>query len=80
MFCQGRRNPACEAPLGRGTRGTEGRIFAGKGLMEECEPRFGERVSAIKNGGVLAALPALLKEGLLSSGGGGSVFPMDITE
>ena len=48
--------------------------------MEECEPRFGERVSAIKNGGVLAALPALLKEGLLSSGGGGSVFPMDITE
>ena len=59
-----------EAPMGRGATDTEGRVLASHGLIDEVAPVFEEGVSAVAKGGVLAALPALLKEGLLDSVGG----------
>ncbi len=53
------------APMGRGARDSAGRVAASTGAMSEAPPRFDEPLSAVAGGGVLAALPALLKEGLL---------------
>ncbi len=53
------------APMGRAARDCAGRVAASAGAMEEALPRFGEPLSAVARGGVLAALPALLEEGLL---------------
>lgn len=53
------------APMGRGARDSAGRVAAATGAMTEAQPRFDEPLSAVAGGGVLAALPALLKEGLL---------------
>ena len=54
------------APMGRGARDSAGRVAASTGAMTEAQPRFEEPLSAVAGGGVLAALPALLKEGLLA--------------
>ena len=54
------------APMGRGARDSAGRVAASAGAMTEAPPRFDEPLSAVAGGGVLAALPALLKEGLLA--------------
>ena len=53
-----------EAPLGRAARDTEGRVAASLGLLDGREPRF-EAASAVSGGGVLTALPSLLRAGLL---------------
>ena len=53
------------APMGRAARDSAGRVAASAGAMAEARPRFDEPLSAVACGGVLAALPALLKEGLL---------------
>ena len=57
------------APMGRGARDSAGRIAASAGAMAEAHPRFDEPLSAVACGGVLAALPALLEEGLLDRPG-----------
>ena len=57
------------APMGRGARDSAGRIAASAGAMAEAHPRFDEPLSAVACGGVLAALPALLEEGLLDRSG-----------
>ena len=54
------------APMGRGARDSTGRIAASTGAMIEVPPRFDEPLSAVTGGGVLAALPMLLREGLLA--------------
>ncbi len=54
-----------EAPMGRGARDGAGRIAASAGGMDEARPVFEESLSAVARGGVLAALPMLLGEGLL---------------
>ena len=53
------------APMGRGARDSAGRVLASAGMMVEAQPRFDEALSAVACGGVLAALPMLLAEGLL---------------
>ena len=53
------------APMGRGARDTAGRVAASTGALLEAQPCFDEPVSAVACGGVLAALPMLLREGLL---------------
>ena len=53
------------APMGRAARDSAGRVAASAGAMAEAQPRFDEPLSAVACGGVLAALPALLEEGLL---------------
>ncbi len=58
-----------QAPQGRATHDTQGRVEASPGLLTEREPRFEAPVSAVAGGGVLAALPALLAEGLLAQRG-----------
>ncbi len=58
-----------EAPMGRGARDSAGRVAASAGAMAEAHPRFDEPLSAVACGGVLAALPTLLKEGLLDRSG-----------
>ena len=57
------------APMGRGARDSAGRVAASTGGMTEAPPRFDEPLSAVAGGGVLAALPALLAEGLLAHAG-----------
>ena len=56
-----------QAPMGRAARDVEGRVLARAGLMKEVEPAFREPASAVVRGGVLAALPMLLHEGLLGA-------------
>ena len=58
-----------QAPQGRATHDTQGRLEASLGLGGEREPRFEASASAVAAGGVLAALPALLAEGLLAHRG-----------
>ena len=53
-----------EAPLGRAARDTEGRVAASLGQLDGRAPRF-EAASAVSGGGVLTALPSLLRAGLL---------------
>ena len=55
-----------QARQGRATHDTQGRVEASLGLGTEREPRFEASASAVAGGGVLAALPALLAEGLLA--------------
>ena len=57
------------APMGRAARDSAGRVAASAGAMAAARPCFGEPLSAVACGGVLAALPALLKEGLLDRAG-----------
>ena len=54
--------------MGRAARDAAGRVAASAGAMAEAVPRFDEPLSAVANGGVLAALPMLLREGLLARG------------
>ena len=51
---------------GRACHDSERRSLAAAGLLEEASPRF-EEARAVASGGVLAALPALLREGLLET-------------
>ena len=55
------------APMGRAARDVEGRTLASAGLMTEATPAFAEPAHAVAGGGVLAALPMLLREGLLGA-------------
>lgn len=53
----------------RAARDSAGRVAASAGAMDEARPCFDEPLSAVACGGVLAALPTLLKEGLLEHAG-----------
>ena len=55
------------APMGRAARDVEGRVLASAGLLTEATPVFAEPANAVAHGGVLAALPMLLREGLLGA-------------
>ena len=57
------------APMGRGARDSAGRVAASAGAMAEAQARFDEPLPAVACGGVLAALPTLLREGLLRCAG-----------
>ena len=56
-----------QAPMGRAARDVEGRTLASAGLLTEATPVFAEPATAVANGGVLAALPMLVREGLLGA-------------
>ena len=56
-----------QAPMGRAARDVEGRTLASAGLLTEATPVFAEPANAVAYGGVLAALPMLLREGLLGA-------------
>ena len=55
------------ASMGRAARDVEGRMLASAGLMTEAEPVFAAPAHAVAHGGVLAALPMLLRAGLLGA-------------
>ena len=55
------------APMGRAARDVERRTLASAGLLTEATPVFAEPAHAVAHGGVLAALPMLLREGLLGA-------------
>ena len=55
------------APMGRAARDVERRTLASAGLLTEATPVFAEPAHAVARGGVLAALPMLLREGLLGA-------------
>ena len=57
-----------DKPMGRATRDVAGRVAASPGMLAGRRPRF-EAVRNIACGGVLAALPALLRAGLLRHAG-----------
>ena len=56
-----------QAPMGRAARDVERRTLASAGLMTEAKPVFAAPAHAVAHGGVLAALPMLLREGLLGA-------------
>ena len=56
-----------QAPMGRAARDVEGRMLASAGLMTEADPVFAAPAHAVAHGGVLAALPMLLRAGLLGA-------------
>ena len=56
-----------QAPMGRAARDVEGRMLASAGLMTEAEPVFAAPAHGVAHGGVLAALPMLLRAGLLGA-------------
>ena len=56
-----------QAPMGRAARDVEGRMLASAGLMTEAKPVFAAPAHAVAHGGVLAALPMLLRAGLLGA-------------
>ena len=56
-----------QAPMGRAARDVEGRMLARAGMMDEVAPAFCEPATAVVRGGVLAALPMLVHEGLLGA-------------
>ena len=58
-----------QAPQGRATHDTRGRMETSLGGRLEREPRFPSPASAVSGGGVLTALPVLLAEGLLAHAG-----------
>ncbi len=60
---QADRQPAA----GRACHDSERRQLAAVGLLDAAVPRFDEPARAVTHGGVLTALPMLLKEGLLSA-------------
>ena len=53
--------------MGRAARDVERRTLARAGLLTEATPEFVEPAHAVAGGGVLAALPMLLREGLLTA-------------
>ena len=53
--------------MGRAARDVEGRMLASAGLINEAKPEFASPAHAVARGGVLAALPMLLREGLLGA-------------
>ena len=53
--------------MGRAARDVEGRTRASPGLLTEATPVFAEPATAVAYGGVLTALPMLLREGLLGA-------------
>ena len=55
------------ASMGRAARDVEGRMLASAGLLTEAEPVFAAPAHAVAHGGVLAALPMLLRAGLLGA-------------
>ena len=55
------------APMGRAARDVEGRMLASAGLLTEATPVFAAPAHAVAHGGVLAALPMLLRAGLLDA-------------
>ena len=55
------------APMGRAARDVEGRMLASAGLLTEATPVFAVPAHAVAHGGVLAALPMLLRAGLLGA-------------
>ena len=55
------------APMGRAARDVERRTLASAGLLTEATPVFAEPAHGVARGGVLAALPMLLREGLLDA-------------
>ena len=55
------------APMGRAARDVEGRMLASAGLLTEAKPVFAAPAHAVAHGGVLAALPMLLRAGLLGA-------------
>lgn len=57
------RRPAME----RVCHDVEGRLLAAAGMMDEASPRFDTSALAVKRGGVLAALPTLMREDLLET-------------
>ena len=58
-----------QAPMGRATCDVPARVLASCGQAGPVEPQFTAAARGVRFGGVLAALPALLKEGLLSETG-----------
>ena len=56
-----------QAPMGRAARDVEGRTLASAGLMTEAQPVFAAPAHGVAHGGVLAALPMLLRAGLLGA-------------
>ena len=56
-----------QAPMGRAARDVEGRMLASAGLMTEAKPVFAAPAHGVAHGGVLAALPMLLRAGLLGA-------------
>ncbi len=58
-----------QAPMGRATCDVPARVLASCGQAGPVEPQFAAAARGVRFGGVLAALPALLKEGLLSETG-----------
>ena len=56
-----------QAPMGRAARDVEGRMLASAGLLTEAKPVFAAPAHAVAHGGVLAALPMLLRAGLLGA-------------
>ena len=56
-----------QAPMGRAARDVEGRMLASAGLMTEAKPVFAVPAHGVAHGGVLAALPMLLRAGLLGA-------------
>ena len=69
-LCRERRNRRdMQAPQGQATHDTRGRVKSSLGGRSKREPRFPSPASAVAVGGVLAALPALLAEGLLAHAG-----------
>ena len=56
-----------QAPMGRAARDVEGRMLASAGLMTEAQPVFAAPAHGVAHGGVLAALPMLLRAGLLGA-------------
>ena len=55
------------APLGRAAHDVERRTLASAGLLTEATPVFAAPALGVARGGVLAALPMLLREGLLGA-------------
>ena len=58
-----------QAPQGQATHDTRGRVETSPGGRSKREPRFPSPASAVAVGGVLAALPVRLAEGLLAHAG-----------
>ena len=63
----GRDNRDRKPAMGRACHDVEGRLLAAAGMMNEASPGFDGPALAVAGGGVLAALPMLLKEGLLDA-------------
>ena len=54
-----------QASMGRSAHAVGERAAASLGKLSEVQPAFTDTVKAVPNGGVLAALPTLLRQGLL---------------